>query len=672
VLMVVIYHSWPGVVGGGYVGVDVFFVVSGFLITAHLVRELEADGRIRVFRFWARRARRLLPASLLVLVVSAVGVMIFVPRILWQQFLIEIGASALYVQNWLLAANSVDYSAASNNASPAQHFWSLSVEEQFYLVWPLLIIVAALIFRKSAVGVVRKSITVVLGVTTAASLVYCIWLTYTEPTVAYFVTPARAWEFGAGALLALFAANPIRERLAIRAGASWLGCALIVFAAFFYNGATPFPGVAAIVPVVGALLVIWAGAPEVRWAPTGIMSLRPVQYLGDISYSTYLWHFSLLIIAGYALGPQFGPARKFLLIIVTLFLAAWTTRYVENPVRRQAFLVHRKPGWTFAGTALAMAVVVCIAGLGWSSVQSETNTSRIALAKLTSSAPKCFGAAAMDPSNQPCSNPALKGVTVPSLVLAPNDIPQVACWSGDHDATLTTCHFGPTGSTSAPRVALVGDSHALGLLPAVMAIAKSGDWSVDTYIKLGCPWSTLERESSDKVFVKDCDVWRTSLQATLLREHYDFIVTTTYSHMTYVPVGSASIDDQKVAGVVAAWAPVARTGTKIVAIRDVPTFDQDPVACLTRAVENKSSPSVCSVTRTKAFGWPDPQIRAVQQVPNAALVDLTDLFCNATTCPAEIGSVVVYRDVGHMTKTYATTIAPYLYSRVSEALKSKK
>lgn len=343
VLMVVIYHSWPGAVGGGYVGVDVFLAVSGFVITAHLVREVEANGRIRVVNFWVRRARRLLPAALLVLVVSAVGAMIFVPRILWHQFLLEIGASALYVQNWLLAANSVDYSAARSNVPPQQHLWSLSIEEQSYLLWPLLIIVAALVFRKAAVNVVRKSITVVVGVTTVASLAYCIWLTASESSVAYFVTPARAWEFGAGALLALFAANPIRERLAIRAGASWLGFALIAFAAFFYNGATPFPGVAVVVPVVGALLVIWAGAPEVSWAPTAIMSLRPVQFLGNISYSTYLWHFSLLIIAGYALGPQFGPARKFLLIIVTLFLGALTTRFIEDPVRRQEFQVRHKP-----------------------------------------------------------------------------------------------------------------------------------------------------------------------------------------------------------------------------------------------------------------------------------------------------------------------------------------
>ena len=217
VLLVVLFHLWPDQVPGGYIGVDVFFVISGYLITSHILREVDRTGSVSLAGFWARRLRRLLPASYVVLLVTAVGVLLFVPRLMWKQFFGEILSAALYVENWTLAINSVDYLAADNAPSPAQHYWTLSAEEQFYLIWPLLVLLGLWLAKRSLAGRSGGSQdhqkAVVLGVlaaTTAASLAYSLWASATEPALAYFVTPARAWEFGAGALLA-FAPEAVRR-----------------------------------------------------------------------------------------------------------------------------------------------------------------------------------------------------------------------------------------------------------------------------------------------------------------------------------------------------------------------------------------------------------------------------------------------------------------------------
>ena len=299
VTTVVVFHYWPDLITGGYIGVDVFFAISGFLITGHLVREVDRSGHVSLPGFWARRARRILPAALLVLLFCTVATFLIVPLNLWDQFFREIQASTLYVENWNLAREAVDYLGAENRPSPVQHYWSLSVEEQFYIVWPVLILIAMMFVRKGSALLRRRSITTMLLLLTGASLAYSIWDTAINPAAAFFVTPTRVWEFGAGGLLALAATNTARP--ALRAAVSWLGIAMILVAAFAYNPQTPFPGIAAALPIAGTLAVIWAGSPDLRWSPLHWMKLRGTQWAGDVSYSIYLWHWPLLILAPFLL-----------------------------------------------------------------------------------------------------------------------------------------------------------------------------------------------------------------------------------------------------------------------------------------------------------------------------------------------------------------------------------
>jgi len=301
--IVVLYHFWPKHLQGGFVGVDIFFVISGFLITQHLVSK--PPRRPRDFAaFWARRIRRLLPASLLVLCATLAGVYALGNESVWQDTGKQAAASALYVQNWVLAFSSVDYLAEDNAPTAVQHFWSLSVEEQFYFVWPL--IIAALV----AFGLMRKhlmaTLRIGLGVLVLAGLLYSVWYTDKQAAMAYFVTTTRLWELAAGGLTAVLFMRQGPGRGLVSAAVAWLGLAGIAVAALSIDPADPFPGTAAVLPVVSTALVLGAHARG-KFSPAGLLGLWPVQFIGNTSYSIYLWHWPLLTLAPMiTMAPSLG------------------------------------------------------------------------------------------------------------------------------------------------------------------------------------------------------------------------------------------------------------------------------------------------------------------------------------------------------------------------------
>lgn len=358
---VVLHHGWPAVAPAGYMGVDVFFVVSGFLITGLLLRETETKGRIALGRFYERRARRILPAAMVVLATVSALTIAVVPQREWQAFFREFVASALYFENWLLAADSQDPARTDLASTPVQHFWSLSVEEQFYLVWPLLII-AALWFaarraaRRGGAAGARPVIAVVLGTVTAASLALCIALTAIDHNLAYFSTLARGWEFGVGGLLAMLPAVTGRERL--RAAASWAGLALIVGGVTTFRTPEAFPGAVALVPVAGTVLVIAAGMPAPLWSPAVLARLRPVQWMGDISYSLYLWHWPIFMFTPYLKGRPSPAWLMVVLVALSFAVAAASKRWIEDPLRARPSRSRPPTAATLAGLAAAAAAIV--------------------------------------------------------------------------------------------------------------------------------------------------------------------------------------------------------------------------------------------------------------------------------------------------------------------------
>ncbi|MRG61329.1 acyltransferase family protein [Agromyces sp. CFH 90414] len=354
---VVLHHGWPAVAPAGYMGVDVFFVVSGFLITGLLLREHERSGRISLSRFYLRRARRILPAAVVVLMAVSVATLLFAPRRDWFQWFREIVASALYVENWQLVADSQNPARADLASTPVQHFWSLGVEEQFYLVWPLLLILALWVAVRRGADA-RRTVLVALGVVTAASFASSVAATAVDHNIAYFSTVTRTWEFGVGGLLAVLTATRTIGSPQLRAAASWAGLLCIALPIVTFREPEVFPGLVVLLPVVGTLAVIWAGMPEPRWSPAAIAGAAPVQWMGDVSYSLYLWHWPIIMFAPYVTGVASPPWMMACLVVLSFAVADLSKRCIEDPFRRAGSPIATRPLALVGGLALAMALVV--------------------------------------------------------------------------------------------------------------------------------------------------------------------------------------------------------------------------------------------------------------------------------------------------------------------------
>ena len=663
VLSVVLFHFWPLRLPGGYVGVDVFFVISGYLITSQLLREVERTGRVRLAEFWARRARRLLPAALLVLAVSAITLFALVPLALWRQFLGEILSSALYAENWTLAANAVDYFASSNAASLSQHYWSLAVEEQFYLVWPLLLVSAGYLATRLRASA-RRLFGLAVLVTLTLSLALSIMVTPGSPT-AYFLTQTRAWEFGVGALVALAGTRLVPSAApGWRIAASLCGMAAIGVAVFAFGPRTPFPGYAALLPVSGAALVIWAGTVRGGLSPLRLYQLRPVQAIGELSYSLYLWHWPLLVAASYAVaGPpgtvsldtgRLTVGEKVGLLVAAIVLAWLTKRFIEDPVRsphsRAGLLARGRPQWSLLAALAASLAVVAVVLSGVTALDARNANAQASIAAAAATG-ACVGAAVLDPSRS-CDN------SHPTELIAPDPGsmsldrgPGFAC-NAPSGAPLSVCHFG-SKSPTALSLALVGDSHAAAMMPALLDQLPSLGWHLDTYLGSGCVWGNSEGAHA-------CDN-RADLQQTLEQTPYDVVLVTAsrYAEGAGHRGRSASAADPRVAGYREAWQPIIARGTKLIVIADNPSPPQSAVECLgssTRASEAKP----CAISRQTAFRLSDAPARAAAQLSGAQVIDLSSFYCTESECPMVVGNVAVYYDTTHLTATYDRTLGPYL------------
>lgn len=321
VVLVVLFHAGVPGIAGGYIGVDVFFVISGFLITSLLLREVRETGGLSLIDFYARRARRILPAAALVLVATLLAGYHWLGFLRGDEIAEDVTWAALFASNFRFATQSVDYLASQGAQSPLQHFWSLAVEEQFYLVWPAAIVLLLWLGFRWAIGYW-------LAAAVAASFAYSIWQ---GGTWAYFSPATRAWELGAGCLLALAGTRLDRIPARIATALAGAGLALIVVAALTFDEATTFPGYAAALPVAATVLVL-AGRGD------SVLGRRPMLWLGRLSYPFYLWHWPVLIIAAQAHGGPLPAGARAALVLGSLGLAAITYFVVENPIRRGARL----------------------------------------------------------------------------------------------------------------------------------------------------------------------------------------------------------------------------------------------------------------------------------------------------------------------------------------------
>lgn len=675
VLLVLVFHLWPAGLPGGYVGVDVFFVLSGFLITTHLLRDVERTGSVSLASFWARRARRLLPASLTVLLVTTAGIWLVAPVGAVGRFLGEVMASAGYVENLALAGRSVDYLAAESAPSPVQHFWSLAAEEQFYLVWPLLILaaVAAPKLMPGSGGTLspRRRIAVTLSVVVLASFAWSLVFTARDPSPAYFLPTTRAWEFGAGGLLAM-AVPTLRRRFpavqspGLRSAVAWAGLAAIGVAAIVYGPTTPFPGSAAALPVLGTLAVILAAEPSGPLAPTRWLALRPVQRLGDLSYGVYLWHWPLIVLSPLALGRGLTLLDALGIAGASVALAAATERWVEDPIRHGA-LSARRPRHTLYATGAAMVVVLLVPLSTLGTAHDRLAAEQRTLEALVDENPACLGAAAVN--SEDCARAEAVAAVIPDPSLA--DASPDRCITGIRSADLTVCRYGTPADRATRTLALVGDSHAEQWLPAFAGLATERGWELVVLAKSSCPFGPDRRFEKDmsadalETMNNSCAAWNEKALGWL-EDHpeVDALFTATRARNPVVTEPpDAGWQETAARQYRQRWAELPATIERVVVLRDTPRMDDDYLACL--AGTGDDAADRCAVGVAEAVDR-DPAVDAAMAStdPRVAVLDLTRYFCPDGLCRPVIGGVLAYRDSHHMSWVYASTLVPFLAEEI--------
>ncbi|MFI5888848.1 acyltransferase family protein [Actinoplanes sp. NPDC051513] len=632
VLLVVAAHAGVPGLGGGYVGVDVFFVISGFLITSLLLREAERTGRISVTGFYRRRAVRLLPAAAVVLVATLVAARFVLPVVRLGEYCRDALSATASVANLRFAAIGTDYLSADRPPSPFQHFWSLAVEEQFYLFWPLLILAAAHLWRR------RRPLAAVLGVLVVVSFALSVTETARSAPWAYFGPHTRAWELGAGALLALGAARWKSTPKIV----GWAGLMSILAAAIGYDDATAYPGWRAAFPVAGAVAVIAAGG-------NSLLEVRPLQAIGRLSYSWYLWHWPVLLIV--PIGS--GVAKA----LLALGLAWVTYHVVENPLRHRPVLRARglSFGAALCGTVAAVAVALALlphavpAGARRADLSKTLATSKRAEQDL---------GAAIEASRRLGPLPAN---LTPALTKAARDRPRV--WTdGCHaDVPVTTAPAGCVYGDPAGRetVVLFGDSHAAQWFPTLERLATERHWRLVELTKSSCSaadvplWhDTLKREYTE------CTAFHRSAIARITRLRPSLVVIG--SSFNYRPARpAADLPTQWKAAWDTTFDQLRASGARVAAIADTPYMGGSVPECL---AEPANAGHAGNCTRSLRSAIRGPEQRAVF-LTYGDVIDPTAWFCT-DACPAVVGNLLVYRDSNHMTTTYARALAPLLGARL--------
>ncbi len=662
VLLVIAFHYFPTKVTGGYVGVDAFLAISGFLITSHLKRELEVHGTIRLAQFWARRLRRLLPAATFVLIATLVATRFFSPSMEWDRTVRAVTAAAIYVYNFVLAADATDYFQHDLRPSAVQHFWSLNLEEQFYIFWPLLLFFAWKAWGKK--GQTRGLAFVTLGLMTASFATSAL-LSRTYPSASYFLLPARMWEFLAGAATALLGLQwPAgRTHIYLRG----VGYAGLILSGLFLPQDLAFPGWIASIPIVATILVL-VPAPchpkEAKRPPV----LRPLAMVGDLSYSLYLWHWPLLVLCRNRFGLNPEPIPLLITAILTT-VAAWVTkRFVEDQFR---FTGPASDKTSLRTYSLAMALTGCV-GLSsyvlFLEYKSLLDSSDRTLATVLASNDPCLGAAARK-GQGPCPEDKTKDVIVPHPVQAVSDA-STSCSPRPSDDNPVTCSIGD--KETPVTLALIGDSHAAHLMPGLDIAARQADVRIVTYIKTGCRFGAFKEGPLRQG--KACRRWAKKVRSALAKDKsIDGVVMMELASWVKNVAERHSVDYPNLLNeAAAAYAEeIERLPSHIrrtIVIRDTPRSEPGVLSCLERLTprEAELERGACSVPRSRAL-FADPLVLAAERQPDdeADVLDLSHVFCGKERCLSVIGNVVVFRDTTHLTKTFSRTLAPLLVEPLS-------
>jgi len=640
-ILVATFHIWLGRVSGG---VDVFFLLSGFLVTTSLLTQIDRLGVMQIAKFWGRLINRLLPAAYLVLCAVIVASIFLLPESRWSHTIKNVAASALYVENWMLERDAVDYLRRDAAVGPVQHYWALAVQGQFYFAWPLLFASLAFIARRMKVGF-RGLATAVLLLLFAISLAYSVWFTQHNQPVAYFSTFTRIWEFTLGGLLAIVIAR-IALPPAARLLTGWVGLLAVLSCGFVLQVSHVFPGYAALWPTLGGALIVVAGTSGSRFGVDRFLGSRAMVYLGAISYAIYLWHFPILEF--YRTHTTRGPVSFLVgacMLAATVALAALTHRFLERPVKR-ARIGSAAPWRAFAFGALCGAPVV-VGLAAWSAIYLEERDAERRI--VVAANPDYPGARVFDPGFTFQDDP---GIAIsPGPIAADRDLERLGDACGETLSEVPRpCPI--AGEPGMPTIAVVGGSHSAQWLPALREIAASERWRIVSYTKSNCPFYLGEAKTQESEW-DGCREYNWQV-LELVKELNPAMVLMTSTRYTgreeWVPEGY-----------LAAWRALGDVGIQVIAMRLNPHFYIDVSDCV--ELHGEESP-MCRWARDEIIARPSPVELLADPPANVQFVDLTDYFCTKITCMPVIGNIMVYRHGSHVTATYARTLAPVLHDRI--------
>ncbi len=658
VLLVVLYHAGVPLLTGGYVGVDVFFVISGFVITGLLLRERQGTGTTSILGFYARRVRRILPAATLVILATVVAAFVVLEVVSGDSAASDGRWAAVFLANFHFAWVGTNYLTAGSHLSPLQNYWSLSVEEQFYVVYPTLFLLVATLGGRTSL---RTRLSVTLGVVIVASYWLSVVQTASHPTAAYFSPFTRAWELALGGLVAVSTTWLRRLPTGAASALTWAGLAAVLYSAFAFTSHTAYPGSLVAVPVVGAALVIAGGVAVPRWGAESILGLGPSLWLGRRSYSLYLWHWPLLVIAAERVGKSsLSTAGNLMLVAMAMALSMVTYRLVERPIRHWRLPMRTS---VLAGVTLVVATVLVLSfAIAANSVpvaeprvapavDEQVVLGQVAAAAAITRVPGSvrragFGAASYVPGFNSCST----------------------CYAGftQMDEQVHTL-----GDIHSSRLMVVyGDSHALMWTPAFAAIATADHWRLVVLGKLGCPATRIAIRPSPGWGVGDatypsCDAWHTWATDWIDRHRPDLLVFSQYdAYAAPGPAGSpvrAITGPRWTRGLEDLFASFRVPNMRMVLLGTTPTPAHADPTCLaahTDDVQHCSSPTGAAMPPLDTFD------RAAAFAAHIGYVDTVPWFCSRSCTPI-IGNLVVYYPTGdHISAPYAG----YLQNAVAQAL----
>ncbi|CAM4318361.1 acyltransferase family protein [Paenibacillus tarimensis] len=643
-ILVAVYHIWLGNVSGG---VDVFFVVSGFLITTSLLSRWEKYGKIDAAGFLLNLCKRLFPAAFTVLFLVSAACFLWLPELRWDQTVKEVMASAFYLENWQLARNSVDYLAQNNEASPFQHFWAMSVQGQFYMIWPILLSLSLILAKRVFKKTVRFSFLAVLLGVFVMSFAYSVYLTAINQPWAYFDTFTRVWEFTLGGIVALLIANiKLNRTSSLLFG--WLGLAGLVSCGIILQVSTVFPGYAALWPTLSAVCILLAGNQGGSAGVHRLLSSKPLVGFGSISYGFYLWHWPLLIFYYILFDKESINFLHGLVIIVAASVLSYiTTSMIEKPIRNSLRL---NTNWKISLVAASFMVAVLAISAVWYGTIKYLQSGVLTASAASDEYP---GAAVMGAGAEGIGSITTVSY-IPRPIQARKDLPKVYednCHQAEGKAEVLSCTYGVKDN---PRftIALVGGSHSAQWLPALEEIADEEKLKIVNYSKSSC------RFTADDTEKEDCRQWNESLIEMLTKQDIPDLVFTTAN------VGKHLKDDIP-AGFIKQWGVLKDAKVSVFAVRDNPWFEFDPPTCVD---ENGPNASECMVKRELLLPEPSAWSRLENPPANVHYADFSDYFCDEEHCGPVIGNVLVYRDKHHITGTYMKTLAPILREHLMPVL----